>query len=425
VARAGSRRPWRRDEIDLIQQVAGRAWDAAEQARTDRERVRLLHAAEAANRSKDEFIAMLGHELRNPLSPIVTALQLIKIRGSGDWEREGVVIERQVRHLVRLVDDLLDVSRIVRGRVELKRECLEIGDVVARAVEVAGPLLEERAQRLVVDTPRNGLVVNADPERLAQVVSNLLTNAAKYTPRGGSVSVSASRRGPDVVLSVRDTGIGIPADMLPHVFELFVQGKQAIDRAGGGLGLGLAIVRNLVERHGGHVEARSDGPGLGSEFTVLLPHADQAPQRASDPPTLWSSLARTAETTLPGILIVDDNHDGADMLSEVLTRQGYRTVVAYDGIEALRLAARFKPDVALLDLGLPVMDGYELADRLRLLPGLASITLIALTGYGQPSDRARTRAVGFHHHLVKPIDLEELERLVSAITTPSSIRAIS
>lgn len=425
VARAGSRRPWRRDEIDLIQQVAGRAWDAAEQVRTARERVRLLHEAEAANRAKDEFIAMLGHELRNPLSPIVTALQLIKMRGSGDWEREGVVIERQVRHLVRLVDDLLDVSRIVRGRVELKRECLEIGDVVVRAVEVAGPLLRERDQSLVVEAPRNGLAVNADPERLAQVVSNLLTNAAKYTPRGGCVSVSAMRRGADVVLSVRDTGIGIPADMLPHVFELFVQGKQASDRAAGGLGLGLAIVRNLVERHGGRVEAQSDGPGLGSQFTVLLPHADQAPPRAADPSAPQSVVARAGDLALPGILIVDDNRDGADMLSEVLTRQGYRTAVAYDAIEALRLAVDFKPDVALLDLGLPVIDGYELADRLRLLPDLPDLTLIALTGYGQSSDRARTREVGFRHHLVKPIDLEELERLVSAITRAATIRAVS
>ena len=425
VARAGSRRPWRREEIDLIQQVAGRAWDAAEQVRTDRERLRLLHEAEAANRAKDEFIAMLGHELRNPLSPIVTALQLIKMRGSGDWEREGVVIERQVRHLVRLVDDLLDVSRIVRGRVELKRECLEIADVVVRAVEVAGPLLRERDQRLVVNAPRNGLAVDADPERLAQVVSNLLTNAAKYTPRGGCVSVSAERRGAEVVLSVSDTGIGIPADMLPHVFELFVQGRQASDRAAGGLGLGLAIVRNLVERHGGRVEAQSDGPGLGSQFTVVLPHADQAAPRATGPSAPQSVVAAIGDLALPGILIVDDNRDGADMLFEVLSRQGYRTAVAYDALEALRVAADFKPEVALLDLGLPVIDGFELADRLRLVPGLTDLTLIALTGYGQSSDRARTREVGFHHHLVKPIDLEELERLVSAITRASAIRAVS
>ena len=415
-----SARPWRVAEVETVQQVASRCWESIERARVARERTSLLEAAQAANRAKDEFMAMLGHELRNPLSPILTALQLMKLRGATTLERERTVIERQVMHLTRLVDDLLDVSRIARGKVELKTERIELAEVVARAVEIASPLLEERRQALTVDVPRSGLLLDADAARLSQVVSNLLTNAAKYTPAGGRVIVSGVREAHEIVLRVRDTGIGIAADVLPRVFELFVQGHQPIDRAQGGLGLGLAIVRSLVERHGGRVAARSDGPGHGSEFEVRLPPA----------PTPGAGAAREAATFAafppvpePGrisrLLVVDDNADAAEMMAEAFRMTGYEVRVAHDGPAALALAGVFQPHAALLDLGLPVMDGFELAGRLRELPGLERLRLIAVTGYGQESDRRRTAAAGFHHHVVKPVNLDALVSLLAGLDEPS------
>jgi CheY-like chemotaxis protein len=356
---------------------------------------------------------MLGHELRNPLSPILTALQLMKLRNGGALERERTVIERQVTHLTRLVDDLLDVSRIARGKVELKLEVVELAEIVMRAVEVASPLLESRSQTLVMDVARSGLPVQADPARLAQVVSNLLTNAAKYTPPSGRVTIATEREGADVVLRVQDTGIGIAPDVLPRIFDLFVQGGQSLDRAQGGLGLGLTIVKSLVERHGGSVSVHSEGPNLGSEFVVTLPLALEASRQVDVP--IAGRSARARFRVAPRILIVDDNHDAAEMLAEVLRARGYETRIAHDGPEALRVATAFKPEAAFLDIGLPVMDGYELASRLRELPGLSTVRLIAVTGYGQESDRRRTEAAGFEHHMVKPVDLEVLEDLVNSI----------
>lgn len=371
----------------------------------------LRQAAESANRAKDEFLAMLGHELRNPLSPILTALQLMKLRGDGASERERTVIERQVNHLTRLVDDLLDVSRIARGKVELKEEVVEIAEILAKAIEIASPLLEQRTHQVHVEAARRGLPVKGDPMRLAQVVSNLLTNAAKYTAPSGSISIRAGEEHGEVVLRVRDSGIGIAADVLPRVFDLFVQERQAIDRAQGGLGLGLTIVRNLVERHHGSVSAHSEGPGRGSEFIVRLPKAPVADvdgASASDP---------APDSEEPGtgglrILVVDDNEDGAEMLAMVLESRGHVTQVAHDAPSALRLAEHFAPQVAFLDIGLPVMDGYELAGRMRQIPGLERVRLIALTGYGQESDRRKSSAAGFDHHLVKPVDLEALDAVV-------------
>jgi PAS domain S-box-containing protein len=374
----------------------------------------LRRAAEGANRAKDEFLAMLGHELRNPLSPILTALQLMKLRGGDASERERTVIERQVNHLTRLVDDLLDVSRIARGKVELKEELIEMADVVAKAIEMASPLLEQRSHTLTVQVPRRGLPVRGDATRLAQVASNLLTNAAKYTAPGGTVTVQAGEEQGGVVLRVRDTGMGIAPDVLPRIFDLFVQESQAIDRAQGGLGLGLTIVRNLVERHGGSVSAHSDGPGRGSEFVVRLPKAPQ-PVVVADGPAAAAAPTAMMEPP-PGalrILVVDDNEDGAEMLAGALENKGHRTYVAYDAPAALRLAESFSPDVAFIDIGLPVMDGYELAERLRQLPGLKGMRLVALTGYGQESDRVKSQAAGFHHHLVKPVDFAAVEALVS------------
>jgi PAS domain S-box-containing protein len=376
-------------------------------------------AAESANRAKDEFLAMLGHELRNPLSPILTALHLMKLRGEAGSERERTVIERQVNHLTRLVDDLLDVSRIARGKVELKVEILEVGDIVGKAIEMASPLLEQRSHNLFVDVPKQGLRIEGDPTRLAQVVSNVLTNAAKYTPPGGNIAIQASRAGGEIVLTVHDTGIGIAPDVLPRVFDLFVQERQALDRSQGGLGIGLAIVRNLIERHGGSVAARSDGPGHGSEFEIRLPavtseqEQDAVGAGARKTPSAILSPLRAAR-----ILVVDDNEDGAEMLAEALGERGYDTRVAHDAPTALRLAAEFLPQVAFLDIGLPVMDGYELATHLRKIPGLANLQLIAVTGYGQESDRRRTREAGFQHHFVKPIDLAAIEAALRAHLLP-------
>ena len=388
------------------------ASDVTEQVFARNELDGLREAAETANRAKDEFLAMLGHELRNPLSPILTALQLMKLRGGGGLERERTVIERQVSHLTRLVDDLLDVSRIARGKVELKEELVEIAEVVAKAIEIATPLLDQRAHALDVDVPRT-LWVRGDEIRLNQVVSNLLTNAAKYTPPGGRITVRATEERSDIVIRVRDTGIGIAPDVLPRVFDLFVQERQAIDRSQGGLGLGLTIVRNLVERHGGTVSAHSDGPGTGSEFVIRLPRANVPIESevAADVVSASEWVGTPSEAALR-ILVVDDSVDGAVMLAAALRAKGYKTQVAFDAPAALRIAAEFRPAIAFLDIGLPVMDGYELAARLRGLPELNGIRLFALTGYGQASDRQKTRNAGFDHHFVKPIDLDAIEAVL-------------
>ncbi len=430
----GLPRTWQPHEVALVQQVANRCWELVQRVRAEEDRTALLarerlarqqaeqqnrrlaqlsEAAETASRAKDEFMAMLGHELRNPLAPILTALQLMRLRGDTGSDRERVVIERQVKHLTRLVDDLLDVSRIARGQVELKVAPVEAAEVVARAIEMASPLLEARTHTLAVEVPRTGLPLLADAARLSQVVSNLLTNAARYTAEGGTITVTARRDGEEALLSVGDTGIGIAPEVLPTVFDLFVQGRQASNRAEGGLGLGLAIVRNLVERHGGRVLAHSEGLGRGSTFSVWVPLAplvvrpDPLP-RAPKPALLDAPAARAMR-----VLIVDDNQDAADMLAHVLSSRGHETRVAHDGVEALRACAEFTPQTAFLDLGLPVMDGYELASRLRALPGLEDLRLIAVTGYGQESDRKRTLAAGFHYHLVKPVDISTLEALLA------------
>ncbi len=394
-------------------QVAGVfviASDVTDQVRARQQLEDLRRAAESANRAKDEFLAMLGHELRNPLSPIVTALQLMKLRGDGA-NRERTVIERQVAHLTRLVDDLLDVSRIARGKVELKIEAVEIAEVAVKAIEMASPLLEQRAHALELDVPRLGLIVRGDATRLAQVVSNLLTNAAKYTPAGGRISVTAAADGEAVVLRVRDNGIGISPEVLGHIFDLFVQARQELDRAHGGLGLGLTIVRNLVQLHGGTVSAQSEGIGKGSEFVVRLPLA--AHVRASAGGDEGTALMAVSSGNSRRVLVVDDNDDSAAMLAEALRLRGHDVRVAHDGPAALAVSATFHPEVAFLDIGLPVMDGYELAVRMRQVPGLAGVRLLALTGYGLQSDSERARLAGFHQHLVKPLDLRQLDRLLA------------
>jgi signal transduction histidine kinase/DNA-binding response OmpR family regulator len=361
-------------------------------------------AAESANRAKDEFLAMLGHELRNPLAPILTALQVMTLRGDAGAEKERAVIDRQVRHVVRLVDDLLDVSRIARGKIELKREHVELAPIVAKAIEMTSPLIEQKHHALDVRVPATGVAVYGDPTRLQQVVLNLLTNAAKYTEPRGRISVAVSRHGDVVELRIRDSGIGIDASMLPHVFDLFVQDRQALDRAQGGLGLGLAIVRNLVELHGGTVTVASDGRGHGSEFLVSLP-ASTGELTAEASPAAGGAVGRPGHAILR-ILIVDDNEDAAGFLAEALTLAGFDTRAAHDGPAALRIVDTFEPDVALLDLGLPVMDGYELAEHLHR-PERRPV-LIAISGYGSERDQHRSQASGFDTHLIKPVDVNEL-----------------
>jgi PAS domain S-box-containing protein len=406
------------DVDDLVMAAADMREEIAARDATDRREDELLAQeratrarAEQDNRAKDEFLALLGHELRNPLAPIVVALQLLRMRGAATQVRELAIIERQVHHLVRLVDDLLDVSRITRGMIRLRKERVELAAVVGKAVDMASPLLEQREQHLTVDVPATGCTLDADCERLAQVIANLLTNAAKYTQPHGHIRVNAAREpldgGRGVAIRVQDDGRGMAPELLSVVFDMFVQGKRPIDRSEGGLGLGLTLVRTLVDLHGGTASASSAGAGCGSEFVVRLPLAGAAPDVASE------ALASTpAETSGRRVLIVDDNADVVEVMGELLRVSGYQVAVAHDAPEALRLAGRFEPEVAVLDIGLPVMDGYELARRLRL--GNPGLRLVAVTGYGQAEDRERSRAAGFQEHLVKPIDTDVLLAAVAA-----------
>jgi len=401
-------------EVDGVLVIAS---DVTDQVVARREISGLREAAEAANRAKDEFLAMLGHELRNPLAPILTALQLLKLRGVDAAERERGIIERQVKHLVSLVDDLLDVSRITRGKIELRRAPIELADVVARAIEMSSPLLEQQRHDLRVDVPRTGLTVDVDASRMAQVIANLLTNAAKYTEPGGTISVTGRSEGDEVVLTVRDTGIGIDAEMLPRIFDLFAQERQTLERSQGGLGLGLAIVRSLVAMHGGSVMATSEGKGQGAEFTIRLGRT-AAGVTASRPEA--GEPARPAPVpSRSRVLIVDDNQDGALLLADMLSAFGYVTRVVHDGPSALREAEAFAPHIAVLDIGLPVMDGYELASRFKEHPILTRTRLVAVTGYGQEQDQRLSARAGFLAHLVKPVDMDQLRGVLQAIN-PSS-----
>lgn len=364
---------------------------------------RLYAEALQADRRKDEFLAMLGHELRNPLSPMVTALHLMKLKEGADVEKERGVVERHARHLTRLVDDLLDVSRITSGKIQLRREIVDLDSVVQRALEMVDCLFDDKAQNLQVRSSPSALRVDADPGRLAQVIANLLSNAAKYTPRGGSIELSLERRGARALIRVRDDGQGIDPTLLPHVFEKFVQERRAAGGSSEGLGLGLTIVQNLVQLHGGTVQAHSEGLGRGSEFVVTLPLAAASVQ--PEPDTRRSE--RSAGNAVR-VLIVDDNTDAAELLAELLEHVGYRTAVAADGPSGLSLASEYKPEIALMDIGLPIMDGYELARRFRAEASLSATLLVAVTGFGASSDRARAKAAGFDAHMTKPVDATEL-----------------
>jgi signal transduction histidine kinase/ActR/RegA family two-component response regulator len=372
-----------------------------------------------ADRRKDEFLAMLGHELRNPLSPIVTSLHLLGLRGDDPKvvSRSIAVIERQTQRLIRLVDDLLDVSRITRGTIGLREEAVTVTDLVEKAVEQVRPLLEERGHRLVLDLPEEPLIFRADPARLEQAIGNLVANAARYTNIGGRIEVSARRDGSDLVISVRDDGIGLDADSREQIFELFVQGPNSAARPPGGLGVGLTVVRRLVQLHGGTVEAFSDGPGRGSEFIVRLP-LRFGPDDLPDPVTLPVASSRVARRR---ILVVDDNVDAADGLTEMLRSLGHDVSAAREGLAALEQARHLRPEIVFLDLAMPGIDGREVARRLRAEAGLSSTRIVAVTGFGRESDRLLSLEAGFDDHLVKPLELERLNHLLGSSDARSEI----
>lgn len=426
------------------------------------ERVRQERVARAAaerrceevqdeGRRKDDFLAMLAHELRNPLAPILNAVQVMRLRSQADapQERAREVVERQVRHMARLLDDLLDVSRITRGMIELRREPVDLVVIVADALQTSRPFLEAQRHEILLALPSEPIMLAADATRLEQVVTNLLNNAAKYTPAEGRLWITLAREGGEAVLSVRDTGLGLTPELLPRVFDLFTQAARTLDRSQGGLGVGLTLVRRLVELHGGSVSAASPGPGQGSEFVVRLPVTnsgtvpgpinkdgqdgatasrasleprDDAPSIAVAHPPL--TMDPRPSTLAPGhpsldpvagrrVLLVEDHTDAAQTLATLLELWGHEVRVALDGPMALEAATEFQPEVVLMDIGLPGMDGYEVARRLRGEPELAGALLVAVTGYGQTEDRSRSRAAGFTFHLTKPVNPVELARVIT------------
>ncbi|WP_158501558.1 CHASE domain-containing protein [Vitiosangium sp. GDMCC 1.1324] len=365
-----------------------------------------------ADRRKDDFLAMLAHELRNPLAPVLTAVQLMerKEQSGQDTHRERDVVERQVHHMRRLVDDLLDVSRVTRGKIQLQKRPLELVAAVGRALEMTRPFAESRGHSLRLELPDGPLWAEADPVRLEQVLTNLLHNAAKYSEPGGRITLTLAREADEAVVRVADTGMGIPSEALPHLFEPFMQVARTLDRAQGGLGLGLTLVKRLVELHGGCVEVESGGVGQGSVFTVRLPLLTQ--ERV---PVVTEDVRPEQEVPSKGrrVLVVDDNVDAAELLGEVLEMDGHHVTVVHDGTTALKCMEALQPEVVFLDIGLPGLDGYEVARRIRQGPGGEGLRLVAITGYGQATDRQRSREAGFDAHLVKPVELDRVRALVA------------
>ncbi|HEX7378463.1 MAG TPA: response regulator [Pirellulales bacterium] len=376
------------------------------------------HAEDAlreVDRRKDEFLATLAHELRNPLGALANGLHLLRLAEENDVDSADVLVmsQRQLGHLVRLVDDLLDISRLNQGKIELRRKHVELATIVQSAMETSRSLLERAGHEPHVRLPAHPIMLYVDPVRLSQVLVNLLNNAAKFTPTGGQIWLTAELESDDlwpVSIQVRDTGIGMPPEMLPRVFDMFMQVELSPSRAQGGLGIGLSLVKNLVEMHGGAVEARSAGPGRGSEFTVRLPRATAIGLEQSTP----SDDGKNATVARPRrVLVVDDQPDAAKTLAALLAHLGHEVRIAHDGSAALETAADFRPQVVLLDIGLPGMDGHEVARQLRRRPELAGALLIALTGWGQDDDRRRSHAAGFDAHLVKPVDFAALQALLA------------
>jgi two-component system CheB/CheR fusion protein len=412
---------WARVAVSLIRDSAGQPArvvavieDITERKRLESELQRRVAELAEADRRKDEFLATLAHELRNPLAPIRNALHLMREPG-GDprvLEPERAMAERQVVHLARLIDDLMDIARISRGKIELRKETLLLAPVVERAVASVRSALESRGHRLEVALPEAPIAVTADPTRLEQILGNLLNNAIKYTEPGGSIQVVVERERDDVVIKVCDSGVGIEPELLPHVFDLFFQAENHRDRSQGGLGIGLSLVRRLVEMHGGTIHAHSAGPHKGSQFVIRLPAlpASREAQQSSEPGTARATPRKPPRRR---VLVVDDNLDAANSLARLLKRlYGQDVRVAHDGPAALEAADLFHPEIVLLDIGMPGMDGYEVARRLRQKPEHAGLKIVALTGWGQETDRLRSKAAGFDHHLVKPVEPDDLCRLL-------------
>ncbi len=407
---AGGRERWvvargkvERDDEGAIIRFSGVLLDITERRQAE-------EALREADRRKDEFLATLSHELRNPLAPIRQAITLLKVKnlGNHDAGRARAIIDRQSQHMARLLDDLLDISRITRGVLELRKEPVELHSVIDTALEAARPLIESHRHRLRVDLPDTPVRFEADGLRLAQVISNLLANSAKYTDPGGQIHLQAATRGEEIILRVTDNGIGFSDDMLRRLFEMFSQEQSTAARSQGGLGIGLALVRGLVELHGGQVEARSAGIGQGSEFTVRLP-ITPAPGRPAEPA---GPAGRRGRRRPRRILVADDNKDTAESMGTLLELAGHEVRTVNDGQAALDVGASFEPDVALLDIGMPLLSGYEVAERARSAPWGRRALLIALTGWGQEKDKQRALGAGFDHHLTKPVDQKVLEALL-------------
>ncbi|HEV8200237.1 MAG TPA: PAS domain S-box protein [Candidatus Polarisedimenticolia bacterium] len=377
----------------------------------------LLDHLREANRRKDEFLATLAHELRNPLAPLRNGLQVMKLSGNDTKAvaTSRVMMERQLEAMVRLIDDLMDVNRISRGKIELRRQPVDVAQVVRAAVETSGPLIEAARHRLDVELPKSPLVVDADETRLAQVLSNLLNNAAKYTEPGGHIRLAAARERGKAVISVKDTGVGIPRTMLPRIFDLFTQVDRSLEKSQGGVGIGLSLVKGLVELHGGQVEARSDGPGKGSEFVVRLPLLEEA---AAPPPRV--DKAMSGQLGGYRVLVADDNVDSATSLAMLLRLMGNEVHTAHDGLQAVAVARDLQPDLALLDIGMPKLNGYETCQRIREQSGGRKVLLVALTGWGQDEDIRRSHLAGFDRHLVKPVEPAALEKLLGSMATKSA-----
>jgi signal transduction histidine kinase/CheY-like chemotaxis protein len=368
-----------------------------------------------ADRRKDEFLAILAHELRNPLAPITNAVQILKAKNPGtpevSWASQ--VIERQTRQMTRLVDDLLDVSRISRGKLELRKQRTTLDAVIRAALETSRPFLESHGQRLEVSLPAEPVELDADGTRLAQSVMNLLNNSAKYTDSDGTIRLTATREGNQAVISVADTGIGIPPEMLDRVFDMFIQIDHTLERSHGGLGVGLALVRTIVEMHGGTVRCRSDGPGRGSEFVIRLPVSARVAEPSAAP-----QRRRRDENRSHRILVAEDGHDAADSFGALLSIMGHEVRVVYDGETAVRTAEEFQPNVIIMDLGMPRLNGYDAARSIRQTTWGARVTLIALSGWGQLEDRVRSAEAGFDRHLTKPVDPAVIEAVLDSPTSP-------
>ncbi len=404
----------------LVTGIASQAAVAIDNARLHEQRVQLIEKLRVADRRKDDFLAILAHELRNPLAPVRQAVKIAQNAGATEAQKRWSqnVIDRQVQHMALLLDDLLDVARITQGKLELRRERIELAVVIDTAVEIARPLTDARGQTISVELPREAIHLEADALRLSQVIGNLLTNAAKYSASGTNIRLGAASEGDRAVVRVADTGIGIAPEMLPRVFEMFSQDKSVKERAEGGLGIGLALVKGLVELHGGAVGVRSEGEGRGSEFIVTLPlgktFVEAAGKRA---PATQAAAARRQR-----VLVADDNADAAESLAMLLDLEGHETRTAFGGEEALALAKEFRPTLAVLDIGMPQMNGYELARRIRAEPWGSAVTLVALTGFGQAEDKQQARAAGFDHHMTKPIEPDAVAKLLSEGGQPASMR---